>query len=119
MPAVFTSYWSIFFVFIPNILTNCGTSGVCTEKEPTPGDPIVKVKLPLEVPLEVTSYTWGSPATPKPARLLTSPGLSVKYSSSVPAWLTRNNCSGWPSCVNPVPPFCGVIVGKSVRVKFW
>ena len=77
------------------------------------------VKLPPDVPLAVTLYTWGSPVTPKPARLLTSPGLSVKYSNELPAWLTLNNCSGWPSCVNPVPPFIGVTTGKSVRVKFW
>ena len=57
VPTVSTSYCSIFFVFIPNTFTYCGTSSVCTENEATPGVSIVNVTLPPDVPLAVTLYT--------------------------------------------------------------
>ena len=44
-------------MFIPNILTYCGTSSECTENEATPGVSIVSVRLPPDVPLAVTLYT--------------------------------------------------------------
>ena len=86
VPAVFLSYCSILVVLIPNIFTYCGTSVLCTENVATLSVVNLSVlPVPPKASLALISYTLGSPVTPKPARLLTSPGLSVKYSSSVPA----------------------------------